>query len=334
MTHKMSINHKKSLHQSIILIIALSLLSAACNNVQPQNQPVGGADTGLRNTPTNTTTPSPIPTQIQAFNSSRALENVAFQVALGPRIPGSEAHDKLVDWIQSELSQAGWDSEMQATSMMNQPIRNIIGRWGKGRPWIILGAHYDSRIVADRDPNPENQLKPVLGANDGASGVAVLLELARILPDYAKELRAGQIWLVFFDAEDNGNIPGYDWILGSRAFVDSLTDYPDSVVIVDMVGDINQEIYQEANSDPKLTSEIWAKAAELGYSDRFIVQPGNSIIDDHLPFIQLGIPAVDIIDINYPHWHTADDTLDKISALSLKVVGDTLLTWLTNKSGK
>jgi Zn-dependent M28 family amino/carboxypeptidase len=165
----------------------------------------------------------------------------------------------------------------------------------------------------------------VPGANDGASGVAVLLELSRDLPSTLDS----QLWLVFFDAEDNGGQKGWDWIMGSRAFVANLQGKPDAVVVVDMVGDANLDIYMEANSNQILKDEIWQQAAALGYN-QFLPKVKNSIIDDHTPFLQAGIPAVDIIDFNYPYWHTTNDTLDKVSAASLDVVGETVLAWLLN----
>jgi Zn-dependent M28 family amino/carboxypeptidase len=192
-------------------------------------------------------------------------------------------------------------------------------------------------MVSDHDPNIFNQSTPVPGANDGASGVALLLELARILPHQLITNQVGnqtgvkQIWLVFFDAEDNGNIPGWDWILGSRAFVQSLEDKPTAAIIVDMIGDANLKIFQEKNSDPVLTKEIWDQAQALGYTDEFIPYPKHSMIDDHIPFLEAGIPAVDVIDFDYAYWHSTEDTPDKTSADSLKAVGDTIITWLVNK---
>jgi Zn-dependent M28 family amino/carboxypeptidase len=195
-------------------------------------------------------------------------------------------------------------------------------------PWIILGAHYDSRLFADRDPNVQFRTEAVPGANDGASGVAVLLELARVIP---KDLPLN-LWLVFFDGEDNGNIQGWDWILGSRGFVENLKGKPDSVIIVDMVGDRDLNIYIEKNSDPGLSSEIWQVANRLGYSNQFIPVRRHRILDDHIPFLEAGIPAVDIIDFDYPPWHTTADTIEQISPDSLKIVGETLRQWLIQKA--
>jgi glutaminyl-peptide cyclotransferase len=268
------------------------------------------------------------------FNGERALSDVQYQLDLGARTPGSMAHQQEIDWIVNQLRDAGWDVEAQETSYLSHPIHNIIARWGQGEPWVLLGAHYDSRMVADHDLDTDKRSLPVPGANDGASGVAVLLEIARVLPSrmeqsaMRKETRAQQVWLAFFDAEDQGNLPGWDWILGSRALVESLDKYPDSAVIVDMVGDSNLDLYLERNSDTVLEEQIWSQASELGFP-AFKPQSKYSILDDHTPFLEVGIPAADIIDFDYPFWHTTQDTLDKVSAESLYMVGETLLAWLT-----
>ncbi len=259
------------------------------------------------------------------FNGQRAFRDVNYQVSLGPRIPGNTAHAQTIEYIYQTLIKYGWELEIQEIEVMGHPIKNIIARRGSGDEWIILGAHYDTRRFADRDPNPQLQYDPVPGANDGASGVAVLLELGRVLPkDLDKE-----IWLVFFDAEDQGEIPTWDWILGSKGFAASLTDLPAAVVIVDMVGDADLQIYREKNSNSDLTDDIWKTARKSGFGKYFIDEEKYSILDDHIPFIRLGIPSVDIIDFDYPYWHTTADTADKTSADSLSAVGITLYNWLT-----
>ncbi len=267
------------------------------------------------------------PNESQSFDGSRALKDVEFQVSLGPRIPGTPGHERIILWMSEELENFGWQVEIQEAEMLGNPIKNVIARRAgqvrTGRQWIIFGAHYDTRIYADQDQNPEFRMLPVPGANDGASGVAVLLELARVLPEDLKK----EVWLVFFDAEDNGRIPGWDWILGSRAFVDNLEGMPDAAVIVDMIGDKELEIYMERGSDSELSAEIWNVAADLGY-DQFIPTEKYHILDDHVPFLEAGIRAVDIIDFDYPYWHTTEDTVDKVSADSLEAVGETLRTWL------
>lgn len=262
----------------------------------------------------------------QEFDGNRAYRDVEYQVGLGSRTPGSQAHRLVQEWIKSELETAEWKIETQEMEFLGQTIQNIIATRGEGSPWVVLGAHYDSRIFADNDPTPENHSLAVPGANDGASGVAVLLELARILPQNLPV----KISLVFFDAEDNGNIPGWEWIMGSTAYVKSLRDKPDMAIILDMIGDADLNIHYERNSDPALSQEIWQIAHDLGYGDKFIKSTKYSILDDHIPFLQAGIPAVDIIDFDYPYWHTIEDTPDKVSPDSLKAVGDTMRSWLLN----
>ena len=272
-----------------------------------------------------------------SFDENKAFSHAKNQLEFGPRTPGSEGHARAREYIYQNLSKSGWAVETQETTIDGHEIKNVIGKTGAGRPLVILGAHYDTRLFSDRDPFTKNISTPVPGANDGASGVAVLLELARILPhsfNQNGELGSGdikQVWLVFFDAEDNGGIPGWDWILGSRALAEALNITPDAVVIIDMIGDANLKIYQEKNSDPVLSQEIWQAAEKLGYIDTFIPLSKYRILDDHVPFLELGIPAVDIIDFEYAYYHTTEDTLDKISPESLKIVGDTVLDWILNK---
>jgi hypothetical protein len=269
------------------------------------------------------------PAQV-TFNGDRAFEDVKEQVSYGPRLPGSDAHARTIDYIHRVLRESGWEIEDQETTLYDKPVHNVIGKRGEGKPWIILGAHYDTRLLADQDPDPSKRQLPGPGANDGASGVAVLLELARVIPKDLNE----QVWLVFFDAEDNGRIPGWDWIMGSTVFVQRLSGIPDAAIIVDMVGDADLNIYQERNSDPGLTKEIWDLGDSLGYSSQLIPAVKYSMLDDHTPFLQAGIRAIDLIDFNYPYWHTSEDAPDKVSGQSLKVVGDTLLKYITLQNRK
>ncbi|GAB4495579.1 MAG: M28 family peptidase [Anaerolineales bacterium] len=264
------------------------------------------------------------PTESARFDGKRAYRDVQTQVNFGARVPGSEAHARTVDWIQSELGAAGWQAQVQQAEMLGHPIRNVVAERGSGRPWVILGAHYDSRARADRDPNPENRDLPVPGGNDGASGVAVLLELARTLPAES----TGRVTLVFFDAEDQGDLPGWDWILGSRAFADALQGTPDAVIVVDMIGDADLQIFYERSSSAALRESIWDAAQTQGYGDIFKPQIRHHILDDHTPFLQKNLKAADLIDFDYPYWHTLEDTADKVSSASLQAVGDTLLYWL------
>lgn len=258
------------------------------------------------------------------FNAQRAYKDVLVQTGFGPRLPNTEAHEKTVDYIQEQLTAAGWQVELQNSENLGHPMTNIIARRGTGAQWVILGAHYDSRLLADHDPDPMLQSQPVPGANDGASGVAVLLELARILPRQLNQ----EIWLVFFDLEDQGRIEGYDWILGSQFFVDQLNEKPDAVIVIDMIGDEDLQIYKEKSSTQALVNEIWQVAKDLSYEEIFSDEEKYSILDDHTPFLNAGIQAIDIIDFDYPYWHTTADTADKVSAESLEIIGNLLFAWL------
>jgi len=261
------------------------------------------------------------------FDGQSALLFVEEQIAFGHRIPGSEESRKTAVWVVEQLEAIGWETEIQHFSYRGTPLMNIIAKAegvSESRP-ILIGAHYDTRPHADRDPiYPE---APVPGANDGASGVAVLIELAHVLD---RDRLRQPVWLVFFDAEDSGNIDGWDWIVGSSFFADNLTQNLEAAVIVDMVGDRDLQLFIEKNSDPDLVQEIWELADQLGYS-AFINTPKYSMIDDHSPFLRIGVPAIDIIDFDYPHWHTINDTVDKVSADSLEQVGRTLEHWLENQ---
>ena len=261
------------------------------------------------------------------FDGERAYEHVVTQCDFGFRPTGSAALRATGDFIIDELAEYGWTTEEQAFVYRDTPVRNLIARpegadGGEASDdIIILGAHYDTRRSADR----EDPSVPVMGANDGASGVAVLLELARTLD---LERVDESIWLAFFDAEDNGNLDGWSYCVGSEYMAEHLTVTPAAVVVVDMVGDADQQLYLERNSDPDLQRELWEIGAELGYADVFISEYKFSIYDDHVPFAQRGIPAVDIIDFDYPYWHTTQDTPDKVSGESLERVGRVLETWL------
>lgn len=258
------------------------------------------------------------------FSGPRAFQLVAKQLTFGPRTPGSTAHSLQLDWMQSELETLGWQVERQHGEMLGHPLTNLVAKRGSGGAFLMLGAHYDSRIHADQDPDPAKRAQPVPGANDGASGVAVLLELARVLPaDLDLE-----IWIVFFDLEDNGGIPGWDWILGSRYFAQNLDRHPDQFILVDLVGDRDLSLPIERNSDDALANELWSVAEDLGYGAIFSRVERFSIIDDHIPFIELGIPSVNIIDIEYTNWHTTQDDISQVSAESLEIVGSTVLEWI------
>lgn len=256
------------------------------------------------------------------FDGQTAYTHVRAQCDLGPRPSGTPANRAAGDAIIAHLQAQGWEVETQEFTYSDTPIRNIIGVTpGIAGDPIIVGAHYDTRRAADAD----DPSQPVLGANDGASGVAVLLELARALD---RDRLANPVWLAFFDAEDNGRLDGWEWCVGSSYVATHLQITPQAVIVLDMVGDAEQQFYLEANSDPTLLQQLWQIAATLGYSQTFIAEPRWSVYDDHIPFIQQGIPAVDVIDLDYPYWHTTQDTPDKVSPESLERVGRVVETFL------
>jgi hypothetical protein len=274
---------------------------------------------------------TPTPTsEVEEFSGSSAMSFVRDQLAFGPRSTGSEGGRKTADYIVRRLREFGWNAEIQEFTYRGVVGRNIIAKAGAG-PVALIGAHYDTRRRADRDSDPKRQEQPVLGANDGASGVAVLLELARTL-DTAK--LSNEVWLAFFDAEDNGGLDGWEFIVGSEHMAAHLTTAPEMVVIVDMIGDTDQNIHKERNSTPELQDRIWAIAASLGYGDQFIPEYKWSMTDDHTPFLRRGYTAVDIIDFDYPAWHTAQDTIDKVSSTSLERVGKVLQVLLEGDASK
>lgn len=265
------------------------------------------------------------PAQGRSFDGAAALSRIEEQVAMGPRYPGSPGHAMVQAWLGGELGELGWDAQADTFLYLGASLTNITARRGPGSgPLILLGAHYDTRRLADRDPVSPDE--PVPGANDGASGVAVLLELARVLGDREPTC---DLRLAFFDGEDNGDIEGWEWAAGAREYAASLEREPLAVVVVDMVGDRDLDLPMERTSSPDLAAEIWSAAQAEGLL-AFRSEAGPAVLDDHTPFLARGWRAVDIIDLSYPAWHTVDDTLDKVSAESLAQVGEALLAWLAD----
>ena len=281
--------------------------------------------------------------QVPYFDGSRAFELLEKQVALGPRFPGSPGHAALVSLLTDYLEPRAHELKIQTTSLSHPyedgplPITNILARFNpQARKHVLLLAHYDTRAIADQDPDPGNRSKPILGANDGASGVAVLLMLADI---FARDVPPIGVDLLFVDAEDVGRSGDLEnFSLGTKAFLPEMNNLlggtrPRYAVLVDMVGDAELTLPIEYNSwrdARKLVNRIWNLARELGYS-QFRFEMGAQIYDDHVPLLEAGIPAVDIIDFDYPnteknYWHTLEDTPDKCSAESLEAVGTVLTT--------
>lgn len=250
------------------------------------------------------------------------------QCDMGPRPPGSQAHDELVDYISNEMRDLGWVVERDDFTYEGVVLSNVSARRGAG-PILMVGAHYDTRRVADMDPDPTVRNTPIVGANDGASGVAVLLELARAL---SVDSVGHQVQLVYFDAEDQGGAAGWEWFVGSTRVAEAAAALPrgafSGLVLVDMIGDLDQRVCRAADSTPSLADPIFASAGRLGYEAWLPAECRYRVLDDHTPFLERGLAAVDLIDFDYHYWHTQADTCDKIGAPQLERVGRTLELWL------
>lgn len=290
-----------------------------------------------------------------AFDAQTAMEYVKTQLDFGPRVPGTPAHVKTGDWILAEMKKRAdtviVQSWTQATPQGQQlPLRNIFARINPAATQRVLYAtHWDTRPVADEDPNFGNKTQPFPGANDGASGVALLMGIADALK---KTPPSVGVDLLFVDGEDWG---GFDpdasgaWpdaLYGSQYFAAHLPspDYrPMFGVLFDMIGDADLQIYKEGYSvqnAPEVVSRVWQTAADLGYGNYFLNDVGDAITDDHLPLQKAGLRVIDVIDIQYgplpsksplarsnPNYHhTMQDTFDKVSARSLQIVGDVAMT--------
>jgi len=268
------------------------------------------------------------------FDGLNANESVHFQTDLGPRLPGSLASASLRESIKSNLT--GWHITESTHHSNGMTLTNLYATWNKGEgSTVMFAAHYDSRHKAERDWNESRRDQPIDGANDGASGVAVLLELARIIPTMNL---SHEVTLFFTDGEDQGDNSS-TYVLGAKAWAENLSqqdaDQIESFVLVDMVGDS----YLTLRKTSPGNSELWNRTeqiirnidevCELNDSSYFDFERVDGIYDDHVPAHNLGIPAIDIIDTRYGegakylegHWHTHNDTIDKVSAESLQTVG-------------
>jgi glutaminyl-peptide cyclotransferase len=262
------------------------------------------------------------------FSGASAFEFTRQSVEFGPRPSGSEANRKLQAYIVSQLKVDGCepapakkdcelmeDSFTAATLKGSVPMKNIIARFaGKSGRAIVIAGHFDTKLFPGRK---------FVGANDGGSSTGLLLELAHVL---AHQPRVDDVYVVFFDGEEAvGEWSATDSVYGSKHLAarwrsDGTLNKIKAFILVDMIGDKNLDIKREPTGNARLTSLVWKTAADLGYAANFL-NDSLDIEDDHLPFLKLGVPAIDIIDFNYPHWHTDDDTMDKIGAQSLEIVG-------------
>lgn len=272
---------------------------------------------------------------IPAFDGDKAFDLLKKQVDMGPRYPGVAGHVACSDFIVAQLKPYADEVTVQefrqTVAGRDLDLRNVIAKFNKdAKQWIILAAHWDTRPFADMEVTASKRAKPILGANDGASGVAVLLELARL---FAQRQPKVGVMMVFFDGEDYTPNPptAEDMFLGSKYFASSLDRKTKAQVkygiLLDMIGDKNLDIHEEAQSveaAPEVVRNVWDTAESLGYGKSFIASRKYSISDDHIPLIRAGIKCIDVIDFNYGSWHTLDDTVDKCSAESLKTVGEVI----------
>lgn len=276
------------------------------------------------------------------FCADSAYSHVATQLAFGPRVPGTAPHRECGEWLTNKLQGLGAKVSLQELSLRAfdgtvLPAKNILGQFNpQASDRTLLVAHWDTRPWADQDPDPANRSKPVPGANDGASGVAVLLEVARVLSDAGMDKGVD---ILFVDAEDYGT-EGDDmsWALGARAFVQAppVAGYrPQRVILLDMVGGKGTSFPREMFSDynaPELLNEVWRCADMAGHSGLFVQSQGGAITDDHVEFLRAGIPAIDIVAFSEtgfaPTWHTLADNLENIDPAILRAVGRTVLTYL------
>ncbi|HEV8265001.1 MAG TPA: M28 family peptidase [Gemmatimonadales bacterium] len=265
------------------------------------------------------------------FNGQTAFAYLERQMAFGPRIPGTPGHRQAGDWLLAELRARADTLIVQAFTQRTSrgttlQLRNFFARFRpQATERVLFVAHWDTRPKADKSPNLGQQQLPVPGANDGASGVAVLLGVADALKARAPAIGVD---LLFVDGEDFGEFSdSTETLLGSRYFAKHLPPgyQPMYAVLFDMVGDKDLGILQEGNSvafAPEVVQLVWSTAERLGYGRVFVSRVGEALTDDHLPLQQAGIRAIDVIDFDYPAWHTTEDTIDKVSAASLQIVGD------------
>jgi len=256
-----------------------------------------------------------------SFNGAAALRHVERLVAIGPRPAGSAAGVRARQYVVDELRSAGIATRVEPfdadTPHGRLPMANVVAVLpGRRQDVILIGGHYDTKWFREF---------AFVGANDGGSSTALLIELARRLRERPREYT---YWIVWFDGEEAREAwTAADSLYGSRRMAIELGKsrrLPRAVIVADMIGDRDLGIRREVSSTPWLTDVIWTSAARLGYNVHFLADT-LAVEDDHAPFMRLGVPATLLIDFDYPPWHTAGDTVDKVSARSLEIVGNVLL---------
>src|ERR1041385_3044298 len=312
------------------LLALLPLFWLSCSNETPKKESPNKEMTNDK--------PVTIAPVIPPFDGQRAFEYLKAQVAFGPRTAASAGHRECLDYLRMHM-------EQYADSVILQPFTvrgyegedlrftNIIASFNRrAATRILLLAHWDTRPRADQDKVPAMRDKPILGANDGASGVAVLMEIARHLK--ARPPAVG-VDILFDDAEDYGKEGDtQNYLLGTRHFARNMPPGPRPAfgILLHMVGDKDLDLQKEAYSmryAPDLVALVWSAAREVG-AYQFTENIQRAVLDDHLPLNEVGLKTIDLIDFNYPdasnrYWHTTEDTPDKCSAESLEAVGKVLM---------
>jgi len=265
------------------------------------------------------------------FNGQTAFGYVEQQMDFGPRVPNTPGHERTGAWLEAQLRQRADTVIVQTFTQRTSRgatlrLRNLFARFRpQATERVLFLAHWDTRPKADKSPNLGQQQLPVPGANDGASGVAVLLGVADALKARAPQVGVD---LLFVDGEDWGDFSdSTETLLGARYFAGHLPPGYTTLfaVLFDMVGDKDLQFLQEGYSvsrAPEVVQRVWDTAAQLGYGRVFVPRVGEALTDDHVPLQQAGIRAIDVIDFTFPYHHTTEDTIDKVSAASLQIVGD------------
>lgn len=275
-----------------------------------------------------------------AVDGQRAYRRVQRQVGAGPRIPGTPGHAAVLAWLHATLDSLSARVTLEATtdSSLGRPLAltNVIAHYGPEGAPIVLCAHWDSRPFCDQDPDPGHRSDPVPGANDGGSGVAVLLEVAELLH---RARPREPVDLVFFDGEDQGRADhGEEFCLGSRAYAQAVANGPPgrkpvAAFLFDMVGDRDLGIWPEVQSAAKASNVVALvlQGARATGATHFHDAPKYELVDDHTRLMAVGIPAVDVVDFDYAAWHTHRDLPDQVSPASLAEVAR-VAAWIVTRS--
>jgi glutaminyl-peptide cyclotransferase len=269
------------------------------------------------------------------FDGASAFRYLEQQLAFGYRIPGTEGHRRMAAWLDSMARRRADSVILQRWTHVTAKgdsleLQNVIARFNPAaEKRILFLAHWDTRPVTDGKQSPDSTQK-VMGANDGASGVALLLGVADVLKRAPPAPDLG-VDLLFTDGEDYGDFEKeIDVLIGAKYYAEHQPPGPKPLyaVLFDLVGDKDLQIYQEGNSvtgAPEVVSLVWDTARDLGYGKIFVDTPDYVLVDDHVALQRAGLRAIDVVDFHYPPHHTPFDTIDKVSGESLQIVGDVAL---------